>query len=392
MMRPLLSFFDVYGDAIFCSRGSPTLSRWLSADPLTLNARTGNVLTMVGAMPVVCSRGGATPGGLRLLRDAGFEPPPTIHTFGTEAEYFDLIRALVTTGRPIVQLHVHAPDEIPDASSWVPRDLLTWLNNKAHLGELIEPSFTPKRRTLDVSGFAREVGRMELPVVVKAATSESTGGGGDVRICRKREDLEASLTVFAAAEAVVLEELIEMTRSMCLNYAILCDSSIEYLGSAEQICDETGLYHGNWIDDASAAPVDAVDLGFRVGERALEKGYRGVYGVDVAELPDGSIKAFDLNFRANGSTGSLLYRSAIARRSGNAVMRLCGWKGRGSFEDLLRAAYTALRAGYFLPYAAYDPSADGFSHGEPRLGGVLLGASRDEIVERQREISALGLV
>ena len=72
MMRPILSFFDVYGDAIFCPRASPTLSHWLSADPLTLNARTGNVLTLVGAMPVVCSRGGATPG----VFSAGTGPPP----------------------------------------------------------------------------------------------------------------------------------------------------------------------------------------------------------------------------------------------------------------------------------------------------------------------------
>lgn len=392
MIRPLLSYFDVYGDAVFCPRASPTSSRWLSADAMTLNARTGNVLTLVGAMPVVCSRGVATADGLRLLRDAGFEPAPTLHTFGTEAEYFDLLRALVATGKPLVQLHAHAADEIPDASSWIPRDLLTWLNNKGHLGELVEPSFRAKRRTLDVAALASELERAVLPFVVKAATNESTGGGDDVRICRKREDIEVALRVFAAAEAVVLEELIEMTRSMCLNYAIFADRSIQYLGSAEQICDESGLYQGNWIDDASAAPVDAVELGLRIGARAMEKGYRGIYGVDVAELPDGSVKAFDLNFRSNGSTGSLLYRSAIASRSGKAVMRLGGWKGTGSFDDLLRAAHTAFRAGYFLPYTTYDPRADGFSHGEPRVGGVLLGSSRDEIVERQREMSALGLV
>ena len=144
------------------------------------------------------------------------------------------------------------------------------------------------------------------------------------------------------------------------------------------------------MDGESGVPASVVALGEAIAANGVARGYRGLFGVDVALLEDGRAIAFDLNFRSNGSTGMLLLYDAVVRRTGKTVTRLRGWKGIGTYEDLLDAAYIAFDSGYFLPLMTYDPLADGFASSVPRLTGLMLGDSRDEVVEREREMASLG--
>ncbi len=391
MIRPRLSFKEIYGDAVYCPRASPHSSRWLSLDPVLLNARTGSPLCVVDDMPVLCSRGAATSDGLKLLTDAGFQPTPNRYTFSGDDEYYGELGRLARSGQRMIVVHAHAPGEVADeAAVVVPRDLLVYLNNKANLGDLVPREATPKRRVIYAEDIAAAAWTIDLPMVLKAGTDESTGGGDDVRICHSREDVLRAVPVFQGIERIVAEELLEIVRNLCLSYAVMSDGTVRYLGSSEQVSAADGLYYGNWIDDESVAPEAAVKLGASVAARGAARGYRGICGLDVAILPDGRVIAFDLNFRTNGSTAPVLLRESIERERGARVLRLNGWQRPGSYRDLLNATYEAVDAGYLLPLLTYDPQVDGFADGLPRLTGLLLGATREEIPERERQLGELG--
>jgi hypothetical protein len=55
----------------------------------------------------------------------------------------------------------------------------------------------------------------------------------------------------------------------------------------------------------------------QIGNKAMSSGFRGIAGFDIGELADGSLVAFDLNFRPNSSTGLLLARKAVQQRTGS---------------------------------------------------------------------------
>ncbi len=390
-IRSRLTLRDIYGDLVYCPRASPRSNRWLSADAVLLNSRTGNTLAVVGDMDVMCARGASRRESFDLLRTAGLDLPSRLHAFSSEDEYYEVLGTLARGEKKLVAVHAHGDGEIPDARLWCPRSLVVQLNNKAHLGELVPVEYTPSRRVCERSGLAGALAAAPLPVVLKAATDVCTGGGGDVRLCRTREDVAAARDAFAECSRIVVVELLDLRRSVCLNYAVLADGSVTYLGGAEQICSEAGLYLGNWVDRESAVPASVIGMGASVAASGAKRGYRGIVGVDVAILADGRAVAFDLNFRTNGSTGMLLLYDAIVRSTGKDVVRLRGWRGLRTYEDLIDAGYIALDSGYFLPLMAYDPETDGFASASPRLSGLMLGSSRAEVHAHEREMSALGL-
>ena len=390
-LEPALTLSDIFGQGVYCPRVSPNACRWISGDPALLNSLTANQLTVAGRMPVVCSRGAVGIEGLRLLREAGCPEPGELHLFSDGEEHLAQLRALAGRGEKLVLLHAHRPDDVPAESWWIPRELLELLNNKANLESFVAAGHAPRRSVHSNDALSRAIEEVEVPVVLKAGTHETTGAGNDVRICLDRVDLARAVSEFRDCPTVVAEEFLAIDRNLCLNYAVMTDGSVRYLGSAEQVCEPGGSYRGNWIDADTRAPDVAVALGEDVAMRGAGLGYRGIVGVDVAVLDDDRALAFDLNFRTNGSTTALLLHESIVRETGSTVMRLRSWTGTRGYGALLDAAYAGLEQGYFMPLASYDPFADGIPSAAPRLGGVLLGASRDEVREREAQFAALGL-
>jgi hypothetical protein len=139
------------------------------------------------------------------------------------------------------------------------------------------------------------------------------------------------------------------------------------------------------------APPLAIEIGTRVVAAGFALGYYGCVGIDMAVLEDDRIVVFDLNFRVNGSTAALLLAESVQRTSGRTVLRFRALRGSGTYRDLLSSVYTAMHKGVFLPLSSYDPEAGGYSRTRPRMTGLILGKTREEAEEHERELSAMGL-
>jgi len=101
--------------------------------------------------------------------------------------------------------------------------------------------------------------------------------------------------------------------------------------------------------------------------------------------------AFDLNFRVNGSTAALLLAESAQRTSGRTVLRFRALQGSGTYRDLLNSAYTAIHKDIFLPFSSYDLETGGYPKARPRMTGLILGKTREEAEEHERELSTMGL-
>ena len=166
---------------------------------------------------------------------------------------------------------------------------------------------------------------------------------------------------------------------------------INYLGCAEQVSSAQGKYQGNWIDPTTMAPPLAIEIGTRVVAAGFALGYYGCVGIDMAVLENDRIIVFDLNFRVNGSTAALLLAESVQHTTGRTVLRFRALQGSGIYRDLFNSAYAALHKGIFLPLSSYDPEVGGYPRARPRMTGLILGKTREEVEEHERELSTMGL-
>ena len=390
-MRPTISLKDVFGAVVYCPRPSSSACRWIPPGNPFLNSLTGGQLVLAGETAVLCSRGVSTPAALQLLADGGFSPPLNLHRFKTAEEHLEHMRILAQSDRPIVLNHFHPPDELDPDCCWISPDLLNYLNNKANLPELVPMENIPPRRVYTAEELKKDLLRVKLPVVLKAAVDETSGGGADVRVCLNAYQLKRALGRFSNTGQIIVESFLDMAANYCLNYAIMPDGNAMFLGGAEQVIDKRRIYRGNWIEAQPSLPPAALDLGAKIAARGAALGYYGLLGIDIAVLPDELVVAYDLNYRANGSTVALVFSDSIFCRTGASVMRLRSWTGQAGYKPLLKAAYRALHSGFFLPLWSYDPSADGYMNSPARIGGLILGNTRQEIQAFESEIAAMGL-
>lgn len=391
-LPPMLTLAEIHGPGhAYSPRPHPAAQRWLSPTLAAREAVAGAQLSIAGAMPVLCSSAVASSAGLDLLREAGVPVPEHRILYRDDSTYDAGLRALAAAGYRIVNRLWHPQGVLPHDAYANPQSLLGALNNKACLARLVPLSLVPARRIVALADLCDVTRDDALPVVVKAVTDEPTGAGFDVRICRAAADIASAAVVFSSCAEVVVERFLPMERSVCLNYAAMPDGAVRYLGSAEQICDASGRYRGNWLD-AENPPPEAIEGAAAVARIGAGLGYCGFLGVDLAIMADGSLKIFDLNFRDNSSTPALLLQDSIRRRFGDCVMRLRGFRGMGDYPALLKAARAGWRSGLLLPLASCDPQAIGATEEPPTLRGLVIGADRSDVERGETELAALGLL
>ena len=391
MLQSGITLDSLYGaNCIYLPSSSPNAGSWLPNEEIARDMRTAGLIGL-GEMPVVCAASVSAAENLGLLRDAGFDLPPEMHRYFSTADYLALLRKLGLAGRTMVVHYMHPIDEIPPENYWIAPEVLSFLNNKASLEKLVPVENLPDREVLPRQQLSSLDWRGRLPLVIKAVTNESTGGGIDVFICRTADDIGRAESYFARCQTVIVEKYISIMRNLCLHFALKPDAGIDYLGFAEQVIDEQGRYHGNWIDVESKCPAPAVDAALAVARTGAVYGYSGILGVDAAVLEDGSCKIFDLNFRINGSTLSVLHADAIRRNFGTPVMRRRGFMGRGQYFDLLNVVYRAMARGILLPLGSCNPEAGPYPEECPRLTALVLGMNRLEVMENERELKSMGL-
>ncbi len=387
-----LTLADIFGsNRLFNPRPCPRSRDWLPEDPVTLEMLTGGMLTVVGDMPTLCAASVATPAALQLLRDTGHSLPRDILQFTHDEDHRHHLRETMGRGLRIALQHAPHPDEARPESCWIDLEVLSWLNNKAHLCTLVPDAHRPRRRLACSTTLIPAAAENGFPVVIKAATDETTGGGCAVKICRDHRDLQEAQRVFGQCSQIVIEDYMAIARNLCLNYAVNSQGRIHYLGSGEQITDSAGNYYGNWFDGHGDAPPDAIRAGETVVRKGFERGYRGFVGIDVAVLSCGRSMVYDLNFRLNGSTAPLLLADSIRQRFGKPVLCLAAFRGGDDYGVMLKGIYRAVQEHIFVPLVSCDPKASKTSSGRPRTGGLIIGESRQHVRRLIHTLRSLGL-
>lgn len=392
-LAPSHTLAEVFGpDVAYVARRSPSSRGWYTSPPGHLDSQTGTLLALGGGIPYVVSAACVTPDALALLAEAGAPVNATLHTYRSEEEYLGLLRRLAAEGLRLGTQRPHPEAEVASASSVVDRSLLEDINDKGRMADYVPEEWLGPRVVYPIAELpaAEALLASGEPVVLKVASAFPTGGGNGVWICRTSADVERARTACASERGVVVEGYLRIARSVCVHAVVFADGSCSIAGVAEEICRD-GKWVGNWLDQAGdAVPGELRDAVSRVTATASARGYRGLAGVDVAICRDGSLRMLDLNFRVNASTAAVWLRPAIEQAKGAVTMQRRTWTcGRG-IGSLLRVVRAAVRRGTMIPLNIYDPGA-GEGGGLPRVGGLLLGSSREEVEEEARRLVVEGL-
>ena len=392
-LTPIMTLAEVYGPGVvYVPRRSPNLPGWSPPLPGQVDFLTGVHLGIAGGMPYVVCGATITPAALEVRAEAGLAVDAELHTYRSVSEYLPLLARLLERGYRLATQRVHPEDEVPGHASVPPAALLSQLNDKGEAESFVPNGWLPARRTL----AATEVPDAQTllvdgrPIVLKAATRKPSGGGHGIWICRTGTQVESARADIGGQERVVLEEFVDIETTFCVHGVVHPDGRSELIGSAEEMVRD-GYWLGNWHDEREAeVPPHVLAVVRGIVEKASALGYRGITGVDVARLVDGSWRVLDLNFRINGSTAAAWLRQSIERVRGSKVMQSRGWACAGGFDKMIGVVRNAVRRGTLVPLGLYDPEA-GDMGGIARASGLLHGNSRAEIDEENRRLHMEGL-
>ncbi|MFE5318942.1 ATP-grasp domain-containing protein [Paenibacillus sp. NPDC056579] len=390
MLEPLLTLHEIFGSKyIVNGRASYHNSQWLPGQ-ISQDSTSGSLLAVAGKVPIICHEDVSRASCLMLLEAAGLQVGSNLLTYEDEESYYELLQYQQSKGSNLVFNYAHLPGEFDEKQYWIDKELLLFLNNKSNLEELVSQPYVPKRRILPIDHLVEsDTMPFDFPYVVKAATDEPNGGGLEVVICKTLEDLQRARELFRFCSFVVVEEFLKVKRNFCVQFAHTYTGDTVYLGSAEQVITEEGKYLGNWIDMHDQPPEEAIELCRQVMEKAASLGYVGFAGIDIVFTEDNRMFIIDLNFRQNGSTMALLFKDSIAELLDATVLKLGKWKINSTFHAFRLLTETLIRENMMIPFCIYNPTNQ--TDDNPIfVYGVLLGRSKEEIMEVERQIHEMG--
>lgn len=381
----------VHPDTVYVPRVAPAAASWVphksAADQ---EAFTGGCLLVAGQIPVLCNAAVATAAILDLLSDAGHDIAPQRMVYRDFLQMNGILRDLVAEDRLLMLQHSWPSSMLPpDAKTLIAPELQSYLNDKASLDDLVPAHGRPQRQIMTPAA-ARE-NPPNSPVVVKVSTPLSTGAGEDIAVCTTPDEVARAVARFGTSERLIFEELLDIKHNLCVQGAVMQDGSVRMLGGSIQVTDAQGRYRGNRFAHFMPLDKQAVALASQIIGRAAGMGYRGIAGIDVGVLHDGSVRAFDLNFRLNGSTAALL---VLQRLKGNhiaPVMQLMTWRCRCSFADVIVLIRRWMEEGRLFPLSLFDPEAAGLHGEQPKISGLMLGSSWTDLAGLEQEMAAKGL-
>jgi hypothetical protein len=377
---------EVYGpDRVLFPRALEGSIEWLPKEPYQLDSLTGAPLPVAGDLPVVCSVGFDTALGAELAGLAGVAVAPNRIQFSAGEQLEALARALAVPGRKAALSHAPPKGAVAPDQSSINLELLADLNDKANLARLTRPEHVPPREVVARSDFFA-AGEQRLPIVLKASTDQSSGGGYAVAVCRSEGEMEDAERLFASCDRIVVEQFLDIVRNPCLSFAVMPDGAVRYLGFADQDVTPEGKYRGNWL--ALDPPLDEADIEAAAEpvRRGAAMGYRGFAGVDIAMTREGRTYVLDLNYRINACTAPLLLAPALRERTGAPLMhfrRLTCPAGARRLAEVIRPYVVT---GRVVPLNLFDADAAGYV-GKPSISqALILGESRADILAVESEI------
>jgi hypothetical protein len=348
--------------------------------------------TITGGTPVLVFSGSVTGTAQALVEGSGLPWLEHALTYRDEAEYTALLHDRSARERSVVFQNAHPPDPTLDRAYWIPRALLTRLNDKGELGNLVGDDHCPPRRLLTLEGAANLSFPPGSIVVFKGSTEMSTGAGGAVLIARTPAQARSVADRLAGVDRVVVEEFQPFARTLCVTFAADYLGQVQYIGSADQVVADDGTYLSSWIGPDLPAPAEVVTAGRELIQRAASAGYVGYAGFDVGLLPDGRALFFDLNFRICASTPALLWYGEACRRLGTGTwVRVISIMADMPFNRLCALGEGLVADRSFLPLGGFDPAGTIWEGRKPVLRGVMMGQGRAEVEARCEALLAQGL-
>jgi len=359
-------------------------------DEAVRDAFAGAFVTVTGGIPFITFRGSTTRESRALVTGAGLPWPENLLEYGSEEEFLALLQR--AKAQSLVFQNAHPPDPSLDLAYWIPRALLTRLNDKAELEGLVPREACPPRRIMSLESAATLPFEPGTTVVFKGSTSMSSGSGGAVLIARDEAAVRSLPERLAGCDRVVVEEFQPFTRTMCLNLAADFQGVVHYVGSADQVVADDGTYMSSWVSPELTPPDSAISLAREIMMRAAAMGYIGFAGFDIGLLPDGRALFFDLNFRVCGSTPTLLWYDEVRRRIGpGAWARAITISARIPFAELSSIGRRLADENSFLPTGGFNPEGTIWEGRMPHVRGVMMGRDRAETEARCEALLAQGL-
>lgn len=388
-ISPSITLADIYGpNSIYNSRASVSASEWVSQDLSMLEVYTGNQQTIMGRMPMICNSSVSTSEGLDLLKQAGLQGASHRYSYFSEEDYQKLLAQLVRSPYTFVVQHVHPPSEIPAHKYWISPELLSFLNNKVHLTDLVPAEYVARRVVVETATITEKLfPSLPFPWVIKAVSDHSSGGGNGMMICSNAEELQVAKNYFQASQQVLIEEFLTIKRNLCIQFAATQQGSIRYLGTAEQVTNKQGHYLGGWLDQHVQPSEWMLQVGQQIMEKAVALGYKGVAGFDIVLLSDERLAVIDLNFRVNGSTAALLLQQGIMEAYDVSTLLYNSWEWHGGVAHCIDLAQQFIQQGYLVPLSFYNAEASPYPKAPSRLVGIVIGQSREEVVARNEQFT-----
>jgi hypothetical protein len=333
---------DIYGERTFLApRLMEEAQGHVPGNRKIWEFSTGIFLTVAGKMPMIVHRSVSSKAARALIRQCGLRYPENDLRYGTREEYILNVRRNARAGDKAAFVYSHGSIPFGNVVPVVENSVLECLNNKKNLRNI-----TPETASLPILTkkqiLSRTNGSRHIPVVAKLATNSPNAGGMGVRICRRRSDVRAADRMFSKYGECYFEEFVEIHENWCAQFAIMPDTSIEYLGSTEQICSVNGAHVGSKITADKVPPVGMQEVGEAICLSACKAGYKGIVGIDFLAASGQRPYAVDINFRPVASTAFLLNASSLLKPDGFRVSRLAfgSFSGsisefRSSFNDLI---------------------------------------------------------
>jgi hypothetical protein len=312
----------------------------------------------MGDMPLICHSALAIPAALEFIKVAGLVPPTHLLTYNTPEEAAALSRKRINLGEKLAYVYPPLNENEFQNNLLVSSSLYGYLNDKAHIPELVESKYIPKRNFLSADKLIQAKDYLpDVPVYIKASVEAASGAGYDVRFCSDKKSRELATSWFSKKSSdlkgIVIEEAIDVKTCWCMGVAIK-DEGCDYLGASIQIFDEPAKQSGNRVDNDNMPPIDAVNLTKGIAERAHAVGYRGVAGFDIGIDDNGGLFVFDLNFRLNACTSQLLIHGSASKRIGASISQTWAAQSDRNLQDSLECLLPYVEKGLFVPTRLFD--------------------------------------
>lgn len=384
-IKPSITLYEIFGPGyIYNPRASYKNKRWLP-DLISQHSTTGSLLLLAGEMPIVCHQNVTEPSCLAFFEEKGLKIANNRYIYHNQNSYYEVLHKFQLASDKVVINYPHLPEELNYGKYWVQPKLLSYLNNKGNLEELVPKENLAKRKVMPITHFLNSKNFLfDLPFVVKAATDEPAGAGLDVVICRNEGQLLEAKELFKSCKFVVIEEFIPIKQNYCIQFAQTHKGSLIYLGAAEQIITEEGKYGGNWIERANQLPKKVIELAEMIMKKSISMGYWGIAGIDIVIGEDERVLVIDLNFRQNGSTGALLLKESIMNALNVQTLKLRSFKTTIDFTKVEKEIRRLMELKKLVPLSIYKP-AEVTTENPIILSCLLAGNSKEEVITAEQQ-------